>query len=476
MIALHYYLEEFQLSFFQRALLTFGILSKAFVLLCVSNVTYQNVTYANDLEAVWAPEKTITVMAPSNPGGGWDQTARFLQRAIIVEGLSKASVEVINRGGAGGTIGLTETVNRYDGDPYKLMIGGFTMTGASIMHGSPHSLLDTTLIARLTSEYQALAVPYDSSIQTLEDLTERFRANPTSITWGGGSAGSADQIFASLLAEEIGVPATHVTYVAFTGGGEAAAALMGGQVDVGISGFAELAGLAEAKRIRLLAISAPNRSVSTDLPTFRELGVDIVFENWRGIVAPPGITEAEKAWYTRVITAAHKSATWQDVLARNNWQDSFLTGEAFEAFVQADILKTKGVLSRMGLGSGGEGYAEVGPYFFPRIIAIALALMGILLGYSYISKQRLNAHSLLVEEPTSDLLPSTRQFLIAIGILAAYLTILPIFGFLLSTPFFILSMSHTIGSRTPIRDLTIGIALTVIITFVFEELINVDIP
>lgn len=186
----------------------------------------------------WAPAVPLTIVAPANPGGGWDQTARLLQLALERDQLVSEPVEVVNQGGAGGTIGLAELVDSRRGDSHALMIGGYGMLGAVLMHGSRYTLKDVTPIARLTSEYQVIAVPAASPFKTLEDLLTAFKAAPESISWAGGSAGSADHIFIALLAERLGVDPARINYVAFTGGGDAATAVMGGQVSVGVSASA----------------------------------------------------------------------------------------------------------------------------------------------------------------------------------------------------------------------------------------------
>ena len=425
----------------------------------------------------WVPEKTITIIAPSNPGGGWDQTARFLQHTIVSEGLSPVGFEVVNRGGAGGTIGLGELVERYKSDPYKMLITGFGMNGAIVMHGSRHGLLATTPIARLTSEYQALAVPVASPFQTLDDFIEALRANPETISIGGGSAGGADQIFATMVAEKVGVAASKLNYVAFTGGGEAAAALLGGQVSAGVSGYAEWGSLAEAGRVRLLAVSSPERVVDPDLPTFRELGVDVEFQNWRGILAAPGISDEQHAWLTAVIAQARASDTWQGILKRNNWQDSYQTGRALEDFITAEKGVIRDMLTRAGMGAGGKGYAAVGPYFFPTIIGLGLAACALLLAYSRLRSGAVSLRPLPVGDNTvAGETPDIRRFCFAAATCFLYIVALRYVGFLIATPLFIVAVSRIIGSRAPVRDLIFGAALTVAIALVFENLLGVDIP
>ncbi|MCG8506307.1 MAG: tripartite tricarboxylate transporter TctB family protein [Sphingomonadales bacterium] len=425
----------------------------------------------------WSPEKTITIIAPSNPGGGWDQTARFLQHTIANEELSPVGFEVVNRGGAGGTIGLGELIERYEGDPYKLMITGFGMNGAVVMHGSRHSLLEATPIARLTGEYQALAVPVASPFQTLDDFIDALRASPENISVGGGSAGGADQIFATIVAEKVGVEASKLNYVAFTGGGEAAAALLGGQVSAGVSGYAEWGSLIDAGRVRLLAVSSPDRIVDPDLPTFRELGIDVEFQNWRGIVAAPGISDQQRAWLTTVIAKARASDTWKGILKRNNWQDSYQTGRALEDFITAEKEIIRDMLTRAGMGAGGKGYAAVGPYFFPTVIGLGLAACALFFAYSRLRSGSISLRPLPVGDNTvAGATPDIRRFCFAAFTCVLYIVALRYVGFLIATPLFIVTVSRIIGSRAPVRDLIVGVALSVAIALVFENLLSVDIP
>ena len=424
----------------------------------------------------WAPEKTITIIAPSNPGGGWDQTARFLQHAITTEDLSPVGVEVVNRGGAGGTIGLGELVDRYKGDPYKLMVTGFGMNGAVVMHGSKHSLLGGTPLARLTGEYQAIAVPMNSPIHSIDDLVAALKRDPDAVSIGGGSAGGADQIFAALLAEEVGVDSSNLNYVAFTGGGEAAAALLGGQVTAGVSGYAEWGSLEEAGRIRLLAVSSAERVVDPNLPTFRELGYDVVFQNWRGVMAPPEISDEEAAWLSTLIARTRATETWRDVLEKNDWQDSYLAGDDFEAFISEDSDIIRGVLTRIGLGAAGQGYAEIGPYFFPKVIGFGLAICAAFLGFAaYKDRSRFEpapvGDNVVAGEETN-----VKRFGVAVAALAVYIVSLRFVGFLIATPIFIVALSRLIGSRSLIRDAIVGVVLVIAVVLIFENLLNVDIP
>src|SRR5690606_33017226 len=197
-------------------------------------------------------------MAPAAPGGGWDQTARAMQTALQDEKISN-SVQVVNVPGAGGTIGLAQFVNQAKGDPSQLIVGGYVMVGAILTNSSPVTLEQVTPIARLTGEYEVIVVPANSDIQDMAGLVEKLRADPGAVSWGGGSAGGTDHITAGLVAKAIGVDPTKVNYIAFSGGGEALAAILGGQVTVGISGYGEFESQIQAGQLRLIGVSSEER-------------------------------------------------------------------------------------------------------------------------------------------------------------------------------------------------------------------------
>lgn len=420
----------------------------------------------------WQPEYPLVITVPSNPGGGWDQLGRFLQRAIIKEKYSPVSVEVINKGGAGGIIALAELASTFNANPYKLMVTGFGMTGATIMHNSEFSLQSTTPIARLTGEFQAIGLPYDSPYQNLAELIEAFKANPKEIIWGGGSAGGADHLFINLLASKLEINPQDINYVAFTGGGEATAALMGGQITAGVSGYSEWGGVVEAKRVRLIGVSSVTRVVHPDIATFTELGLDIVFQNWRAIVAAPNISEAQRQYLIKLVTKARNSSTWQNIVKRNNWQDSFLIGDEFSQFIIDDHKQTQDIVALGGLGSGGEGYAYIGPFFFPSIAGSGLLICGLLLLINMIKNRQ------PISEVSSEnaLTTNLNKFYMASITIALYLVGLAYLGFIYVTPIFIPLTSKILGSKSIKRDIIVGAILTALITIIFENFLNVIVP
>lgn len=297
---------------------------------------------------VSAPAADYTIMAPAAPGGGWDQTARAMQEALTAEGIS-GNVQVVNVPGAGGTIGLAQFAREANGDPSRLLVGGYVMVGAILTNNSPVTLEAVTPIARLTGEYEVIVVPAASDIKTLADLTEKLKADPGSVSWAGGSAGGTDHITAGLFAKAVGVDPKLVNYIAFSGGGEALAAVLGNQVTVGISGYGEFQSQVEAGALRVIGVSAPERVPVIDGPTFKEGGVDLVVQNWRGVWAGPGLSAEQVAAITADIEKMVNSESWKKTLETKGWINTWLPGDEFRKQLAAEQAATAAILKEVGL-------------------------------------------------------------------------------------------------------------------------------
>jgi putative tricarboxylic transport membrane protein len=291
----------------------------------------------------------LRIIAPAAPGGGWDQTARVMQQVLQRAGIVHTS-SVENIPGAAGTIGLARFIGAERGNNEVVMVSGLIMLGAIVTHASPVTLHEVTPIARLTGEYEVIVVPSASPFRSLNDLVRAFRERPESISWGGGSAGGSDQMLAGLVADAVGVSPRRVNYIAFSGGGESMSAILGGQVSAGINGLAELAPQIEAGTVRVLGISSAERLPGLTVPTLREQGVDVEFENWRSLVAPPGISPVDRDRLEKAVDAMVRSAEWREALQRYRWIDRYLTGDAFTRFAQAEDQRVRAILTKLGLG------------------------------------------------------------------------------------------------------------------------------
>jgi putative tricarboxylic transport membrane protein len=290
----------------------------------------------------------LKITAPAGAGGGWDGTSRSLQQVMTATGAAK-SVQVVNVPGAGGTVGLAQFVNTAKGDGNQLMMMGVTMVGAVLTNKSQVTLDQVTPIARLTQDALVVVVPANSPHKTIKDLAAALKADTSKVVWAGGSAGGADHILAALIARAAGGDASKVNYVPFSGGGEALAEMLGGRVTAGVSGYNEFESQIKAGKLRALALSSGQRMAGVDVPTLKEQGMDVEFVNWRGIVAGPGITAAQKAALAAAVTKAVKSDDWAKVLKARGWEDFYADADAFATFLKADQARVKEVLTSVGL-------------------------------------------------------------------------------------------------------------------------------
>jgi putative tricarboxylic transport membrane protein len=288
----------------------------------------------------------LKIIAPAAPGGGWDQTARSMQQAMVAAGAAK-NVQVINVPGAGGTVGLAQFVNSKD--PNTLMVNGFVMVGAILLNKSPVSLDQTTPIARLTEETEVVVVPADSPIKTAKDLAAAIKADVSKVTFAGGSAGGVDHILAALIVKAAGADASKVNYIPFSGGGESLAAILGGKVTAGISGYGEYEGQIKAGKLRAIGISSEKRQAGLDVPTLKEQGLDAVTTNWRSVVAPPGLSAEDKKKLTDAVDKMAKSDAWKEILKQKGWDDAYLAGDDFAKFLKQEQARVAEVMKAIGL-------------------------------------------------------------------------------------------------------------------------------
>ncbi len=290
----------------------------------------------------------INMFVPAAPGGGWDGTARAIERAAKASGLV-GQMQFENVGGAGGMVGLPRFVNQRKGQGNSLMVGGSVMVGAAIANKSPVTMKDVTPIARLTEEAGVVVVPANGKIKSWKDLIEALKANPKAVSVAGGSAGGTDHLILGLMVKALGRNPREAAYVAFAGGGPANAAIIGGQVVAGISGYSEFEEQIKAGRMIALATSGSRRIPGVNLPTMSELGLDVVMANWRGVFGAPGISAAQKDALINFMTAVVRSPAWQKELETRKWTDVFMTEQPFLRELASDIAKTEAVMKDLGL-------------------------------------------------------------------------------------------------------------------------------
>ena len=290
-----------------------------------------------------------TVMAPGGPGGGYDAMARLPFQAMQEAGIFTDGAQFTNKGGAGGTIGLAEFVNNNKGNDNAVMSMGAILVGGILLNNSPVTLDDVTPLVRLINDTGAVAVPPNSPIQTVDDFVAELKKDPGAFPIGGGSLGGVDHIAAALIAKESGTAVDKLNYIPYPSGAEVVAAIAGGTIDGAISGISEFKQFADAGRIRIIAVTGEERIPGIDAPTLKEAGVNVTIGNWRGIIGAPDMSEeGRKMWLDR-FAKMHEADAWKKVLETQSWEDAYLSGDEFNAFLDEEKARQEQVLKDVGL-------------------------------------------------------------------------------------------------------------------------------
>lgn len=295
------------------------------------------------------PTKTVDIMAPAATGGGFDTTARLVQRALTEEKLVSTNVTVSNVPGAGGTVGMAQLLKN-KGDSHTLIVVGRVTLGSQITGKTEAKVSQLTPIARLMGETEVIVTPKSSPFTSIKDVIDALKKDVNSIKFAGGSAGGADHELAALLVKAAGGDVkAWKSYVPFAGGGEAAAAIIGGQVQVGISGFGEFKGQIDSGNMKALAISADQPlATAKTIPTLKSQGIDITLVNWRLLAAPPEIAVGDLTALKELAKKVHDSKTWQDFAIKNDWFENFTTTD-LAAFISGETTSLTTTLTDLGL-------------------------------------------------------------------------------------------------------------------------------
>lgn len=299
------------------------------------------------------PDKPVLMVAPAGPGGGWDLTARVVAQVLTEQKIVPVAMPVENRQGGGGTIALNYMVQEKKGTPYTLVVYSPPLLLNKINKRTPLGFNDLTPLARLYTDYQIIVVKADSPLKDLKQILDALKQDPRSLTVGGVSApGSMDHLSFMLAAGKAGIEIKKIPYVSFQSGSELLAALLGGQIDIVSTGVGEVLGHLEAKTVRALAVTSPERykdSRLSGIPTLKESGIDATFEVWRGIFGPPEMPEEARAYMESALKRMIETQAWKDQVAKYNWTTAYLPGREFKSFLEKQEVLLSGLLNSLGL-------------------------------------------------------------------------------------------------------------------------------
>jgi len=284
------------------------------------------------------PTRPLEIVAPANPGGGWDALARTMNRVLEIEKLYPQPISVLNKPGGGGAVGLAYVFQK-KGDDYEMVVFSPPLIINTINKTFTQNYKELTPLAKLITDYQIFIVKADSPYKTFKDLLDALKKNPGAVKFAGGSSpGSMDHLAFCKVAQLAGINPKDLSYVAFSGGGEAITTLLGGNVAFVSTGIGESLAQLQAGTVRALAVTSPERlsGALKDVPTVKESGINTTYEVWRGVFGVPGMSKEAQAWWSKTLKTMVGTKTWKESLEKLQWLDAYAGAEDFTKFLAAE--------------------------------------------------------------------------------------------------------------------------------------------
>lgn len=301
-------------------------------------------------EALAQAIRVLDVTVPGGPGSGLDQVARAIEDAVRHDHLAPA-VRVNNVPGGGGMVAISQFVTSKRGNAQAVVVQGAGTVFFPLTNKTPVSLADVRPLARLAGEYEVIVVRADSPIRSFQDLIQRFKSDPGSIAWGGGSPGSTENIFFARIAKIAGVDLKRLNFIPHPNTGEVVISALSGQVSLVGGGLQDFITQVEAGKMRLLAVAAPERLPGLEAPTLREMGYDIIFANWRGVSVHPSLTEEQAKGLSEFFAKLVQSPRWQQIMKDRGWLDLYMPEAEYQAFIKEEARQAREILSELGMAA-----------------------------------------------------------------------------------------------------------------------------
>jgi putative tricarboxylic transport membrane protein len=285
----------------------------------------------------------------AGPTSGYAGFANEVALALKAEKLVTGNITNESVIGGSGAAALNAHLLQDRGKAGKAMVTGYAMLLGVYNNKNSARVSDAVPVARLMAEWEAIAVPANSPYKTMKDLMAALKKDPT-IAIAGGSAQTLDHFTIIQVFQAAGLDSDKLNYVPHSGGGgEVVTSMLSGATTVGVSGLIDFKKFEESGDLRILAISAPTKQRGLNYETFKSQGVNVVAQNWRGIMLPPGTSTANRNLVIRTMDVMRAGKTWQDAVVRNIWGDNFIVGDTWSRFLKIEEKKVITLSQKLGL-------------------------------------------------------------------------------------------------------------------------------
>jgi putative tricarboxylic transport membrane protein len=299
----------------------------------------------------WKPDKPVEIIVNTSPGTGSDATGRLILRMLTDKKLIEVPATVVNKIGGGGTIGLTY-LTQHPGNGHYLMVTSPTMLTNFISGKGALNHTDTTPLAQLGNETVVFAVRAESPLKSARDIAERIRADAASLSFAiGNSVGSHNHIAVALLAKAVGANVRRLKVIPFNGSTEGITALLGGHLDVAATPAGSILPHVQSGRARVLAVSDDERlpGIYASVPTWKELGFNVVAANWRSVVGPRGLSDEQVRYWDDVFAKLTQLPEWKQELQAKLEEETYRNSRDTRRYMAAQYTELTAILTDLGL-------------------------------------------------------------------------------------------------------------------------------
>lgn len=298
------------------------------------------------------PEGVLDFIAPGGAGGGWDLTIRTTAKVLQDANLVDVPMPITNKPGGGGGVTLAHMQTQKGGDD-MVVVYSSPLLLINLNGSTELSYKDTTPLARLIADYGAFVVAKDSEYTSITEIMDALKEDPKSVKIGGNSAvGSMDHIQFLMMAKAAGVEnLKEIDYVSFQDG-SATAQILGGHVDLLSTGLGDVGGLLESGDLRCLAQTADKRvgaDFMAEIPSCKELGIDGVFVNWRGLFGPPEMPDYAVEYWEDTLAAMVETDEWKEASKNNGWDIIYQDSAEFTSFLEEVNTEYETILKDIGM-------------------------------------------------------------------------------------------------------------------------------